>query len=164
MTYMVSAHYTAIIFIKELTAVISFKLSRTEPEYKRTRVLVQRMIRLTVETGVLTGKKWWRFLSHILKRSTAFVAILNILLVVAPKGHPQYYQVTSALLSKMYANTIMVILNSRIILSGTSHWDSKEEKLQVAALIFAPVEGLELTSEDSWYIMVVSVDDHHLHF
>ncbi|PPQ71716.1 hypothetical protein CVT25_004851, partial [Psilocybe cyanescens] len=112
---------------------MSSKLSYTKPEYKKTRVLVKKLIRLTVETGVLT----------------AFVALLNIILVVAPTGHSQYYQITSALLSKMYANTIMVILNSRMSIIGLSKWDTGEEDILAADLIFASAEQLDLTLEES---------------
>ncbi|PPQ83992.1 hypothetical protein CVT25_000538, partial [Psilocybe cyanescens] len=112
---------------------MSSKLSHTKPEYKKTRVLVQKLIRLTVETGVLT----------------AFVALLNIILVVAPTDHPQYYQITSALLSKMYANTIMVILNSRMSFIGVSKWDTGQEGVLAAGLIFASAERPDLTFEES---------------
>ena len=48
---------------------------------------------------------------------TATIAIINLILFVLPGNHPTYYQTTTAILGKMYSNTMMVTLNSRITIS-----------------------------------------------
>ncbi|KDR74371.1 hypothetical protein GALMADRAFT_157591 [Galerina marginata CBS 339.88] len=76
-------------------------LTRTKSSFNKTRTIIRKIIRLTIETGTLT----------------ASIAILNIVFVVLP-GRQPYYQVTSALLSKLYANTLLVLLNSRVELTS----------------------------------------------
>lgn len=94
----------------------------------RTRAIVQKLMRLTIETGTCTGiQPFFAILCHkplspLRSRPTsAAFAIVNIILVNLP-GEPPYYQANAALLSKMYANTMMVLINSRMQLSsGDSH-------------------------------------------
>lgn len=49
--------------------------------------------------------------------STAAVSTLNLILFVSQGNHSTYYQTTAAILGKMYSNTMMVVLNSRIVFS-----------------------------------------------
>ncbi|KDR76220.1 hypothetical protein GALMADRAFT_466418 [Galerina marginata CBS 339.88] len=73
-----------------------FYLSRSKTEWKPTKYIIQRLIRVVIETGTLT----------------ATIAIVNLSLSVLP-GQPTYYQTTSSALGKMYSNTMMVVFNSR---------------------------------------------------
>ena len=57
---------------------------------------------------------WWYFFQNF---CTATIAIINLILFVLPGNHPTYYQTTTAILGKMYSNTMMVTLNSRITIS-----------------------------------------------
>ncbi|KAF9529224.1 hypothetical protein CPB83DRAFT_852888 [Crepidotus variabilis] len=74
-----------------------FHLSRLNTEWKATKDTANRLIRLVVETGTLT----------------ATLAIINAVLSGLPK-HPTYFQVSSAILGKLYSNSMLVMLNSRI--------------------------------------------------
>ncbi|KAH9481993.1 hypothetical protein JR316_0006523 [Psilocybe cubensis] len=67
----------------------------------RTRKIVRRLIRLTVEAGSLT----------------AAMGIITIAFVLMPSPET-YYQTSAAILSKLYSNTMMVVLNSRMELSS----------------------------------------------
>ncbi|KAF4613450.1 hypothetical protein D9613_008127 [Agrocybe pediades] len=74
---------------------------------KHTRRLVQKLIRLTIETGTLT----------------VIIAIINLFTLNLPKGHATFYEtlvstVSTAVLSKVYANMMLVLLNSRADFSG----------------------------------------------
>jgi len=63
----------------------------------RTRTLVRRLVRLTIEAGTLT----------------AAMGIITIAFVLIPSPET-YYQTSAAVLSKLYSNTMLVVLNSRI--------------------------------------------------
>jgi len=79
----------------------------------QTRKHLRKLVRLSIETGSLT----------------AIMAILNIMLIVVPMGFksnsksgsmpPAYYQTSATVLSKMYANTLVVMLNSRMELRAS---------------------------------------------
>ncbi|KDR78573.1 hypothetical protein GALMADRAFT_1256721 [Galerina marginata CBS 339.88] len=88
---------------------MTYLLARSIDQVKgQTRKRLRKLVRLSIETGSLT----------------AIMAILNIMLVVVPMGFksnskpgsmtPAYYQTTATVLSKMYANTLVVMLNSRM--------------------------------------------------
>ncbi|KDR72410.1 hypothetical protein GALMADRAFT_143241 [Galerina marginata CBS 339.88] len=77
---------------------MTYYLSRRGSEgMKDTQVLLKRVIRLIIETGT----------------ATAAVATLNLILASLP-NHPSYYQVPSEILAKVYSNSMMVLLNSRM--------------------------------------------------
>ncbi|KDR70736.1 hypothetical protein GALMADRAFT_254773 [Galerina marginata CBS 339.88] len=75
---------------------MTYFLSKSKTDWKPTKNIIQRLIRLIIETGTLT----------------AAMAIVNLALSVLPGG-PTYFQTTSSMLGKMYSNTMMVVLNSR---------------------------------------------------
>ncbi|KDR76716.1 hypothetical protein GALMADRAFT_139610 [Galerina marginata CBS 339.88] len=70
---------------------------RTAGTVKSTDVVLKRVIKLVIETGTIT----------------AAVAILNLILISLP-SHTSYYLVPSESLAKIYSNSMMVVLNSRI--------------------------------------------------
>ncbi|KDR70018.1 hypothetical protein GALMADRAFT_255379 [Galerina marginata CBS 339.88] len=72
-------------------------LSRRNTGMKHTQVLLNKIIRLTIETG----------------SASAVIAILTFALAILP-GHPTYYQATVALLGKLYANSMLAVFNSRM--------------------------------------------------
>jgi len=80
---------------------LTYSLSKRKTAWKPTQRMVQRLTRLIIGTGILT----------------AAIAIINLILFVLPGTHPTYYQTTTAIIGKIYSNTMMVTLNSRINLS-----------------------------------------------
>jgi hypothetical protein len=54
----------------------------------------------------------------------AAIAIVNLILFMLP-GHPTYYQAPSAILGILYATTMMVVINSHIVMS---HHDSASDE------------------------------------
>ncbi|PPQ72104.1 hypothetical protein CVT26_006882 [Gymnopilus dilepis] len=62
-----------------------------------TQIFLRKVIRLVIETGTVT----------------ALVAIINLILVLLP-SRPAYYQIPSEVLAKVYSNSMMVMLNSRM--------------------------------------------------
>ncbi|KAF9526408.1 hypothetical protein CPB83DRAFT_467878 [Crepidotus variabilis] len=80
-----------------IAGAMTYYLQKHNSRRSSTRRIVQRIIRLVIETGTLT----------------AVLAIVNLALSVLP-GQPTYFQTTSAVLGKMYSNTMMVVFNSRM--------------------------------------------------
>ncbi|PPQ96551.1 hypothetical protein CVT26_006338 [Gymnopilus dilepis] len=82
---------------------MTYYLSRHMPDSMHdTQVLLKKVMTLVIETGT----------------ATAAIAILNLVLAVLP-SRPSYYQVPSEILAKVYSNSMMVLLNSRMSI-GTS--------------------------------------------
>ena len=80
-----------------------------------TRVGLRKVIRLVIETGTITGQFSLPLLVEQ-KLSTfvylAAVAILNLILINITGT--SYYLVPSEILAKIYSNSMMVVLNSRM--------------------------------------------------
>ncbi|KAF4616577.1 hypothetical protein D9613_008945 [Agrocybe pediades] len=81
--------------------------SRGNGIMQSTHVRLRKVIRLVIETGTVT----------------AAVAILNLILILLP-GQPSYYLVTSEILAKVYSNSMMVVLNSRMRIGPEAANDS----------------------------------------
>ncbi|KAF9262829.1 hypothetical protein L218DRAFT_840393, partial [Marasmius fiardii PR-910] len=80
---------------------MTYALSRYDAEFKDTRDLLRRIIRLTMETGSLT----------------AAVATVDLILFLVFPATP--YHITAALiLAKVYSNSLLVIFNSRVRIVG----------------------------------------------
>jgi hypothetical protein len=83
---------------------------------KSTQVLLKRIIRLVIETGTVTGTH--SYLPYDITNEmpitlAAAVAIINLVFAVLPT-HPSYFTAPSEILAKVYSNSMMVVLNSRM--------------------------------------------------
>ncbi|KAJ6602704.1 hypothetical protein DFH09DRAFT_1125356 [Mycena vulgaris] len=97
---------------------MTYYLSRNDPQIRRTRVLVSKLIRLIIETGSLT----------------AAVALTGVALWFAFPGQ-LYYTVLGISLPTLYANTTLVVLNARFqILGGRGTCQSATD------ILSAPIE------------------------
>ncbi|SJL07148.1 uncharacterized protein ARMOST_10491 [Armillaria ostoyae] len=80
---------------------IAIGLMRSTTNFRRTRMLITKIIRLTIETGSMT----------------AVVALLNVILFfVFP--HQTFYMTPALLMPKLYTNTVYMVLNSRMRIIG----------------------------------------------
>ncbi|SJK98181.1 uncharacterized protein ARMOST_01442 [Armillaria ostoyae] len=81
--------------------------------FNDTRILVTKLIRLTIETGSVT----------------AVVALLNLILFYAfPRQ--TFYGTPALIMPKLYANTVYMVLNSRIrILGGRDTYTSSTDRI-----------------------------------
>ncbi|KAK0472971.1 hypothetical protein IW261DRAFT_1505981, partial [Armillaria novae-zelandiae] len=80
---------------------MTYYLMRSTTNFRRTRMLVSKIIRLTIETGSMT----------------AVVALLNVVLfIVLP--HQNSYMAPGLVLPKLYANSVYMVLNSRFRIIG----------------------------------------------
>ncbi|KAK0223766.1 hypothetical protein IW262DRAFT_1458798 [Armillaria fumosa] len=83
-------------------------LMRSTTNFRRTRMLITKIIRLTIETGSVT----------------AVVALLNFVLFIA-FPHQTPYITPGLLVPKLYANSVYMILNSRFkIIDGRDTYES----------------------------------------
>ncbi|KAK0433779.1 hypothetical protein EV421DRAFT_2039976 [Armillaria borealis] len=80
---------------------MTYYLMRSNTSFRQTRMLVTKLIRLTIETGSVT----------------ALVALITVILFFA---FPQqtFYGTPAFIIPKLYANTILMVLNSRIRIMG----------------------------------------------
>uniref|UniRef100_A0A0W0G027 DUF6534 domain-containing protein n=1 Tax=Moniliophthora roreri TaxID=221103 RepID=A0A0W0G027_MONRR len=80
-----------------IAASMTFYLSKIKNGFKRTEAMIRKLIRVTVETGTMTA---------------AIASLCLILFLSFP--NTTYYSSISLIIPKTYANTIFVILNSRM--------------------------------------------------
>ncbi|PBK79061.1 hypothetical protein ARMGADRAFT_854477, partial [Armillaria gallica] len=80
---------------------MTYYLTRRNISFRQTRFLVTKLIRLIIETG----------------SATAVFALLNLILFFA-FPHQTFYTAPALLMPKLYANSIYVVLNSRIRILG----------------------------------------------
>ncbi|KAK0222437.1 hypothetical protein EDD85DRAFT_796326 [Armillaria nabsnona] len=80
---------------------MTYYLMRSNTSLRRTRMLVTKIIRLTIETG----------------SATALVALVTCILFLA-FPHQTFYVAPAVLMPKLYVNAIYMVLNSRIRIMG----------------------------------------------
>ncbi|KAK0468808.1 hypothetical protein IW261DRAFT_1406818 [Armillaria novae-zelandiae] len=80
---------------------MTYYLMRCNTSFRRTRIMVSNLIRLTIETGT----------------TTAVVVLLTLILFfVFP--HQTFYGTAGVIIPKLYTNAILMVLNSRIRIVG----------------------------------------------
>ncbi|KAK0486406.1 hypothetical protein IW261DRAFT_795373 [Armillaria novae-zelandiae] len=80
---------------------MTYYLTRCQTGFRPTQILITKLIRLTIETGSVT----------------AIIALVTMILFFA-FPHQIFYVTPSLVISKLYANTIYIVLNSRIRIIG----------------------------------------------
>jgi len=80
---------------------MTYYLTKSDTGFRKTHVIITRLTRLTIETGSLTAV-------------TALATL--ILFIVLPQRI--YYSTLATILEKLYANSILAVLNSRIKIVG----------------------------------------------
>jgi len=81
---------------------MTYYLSTRNTGFRSTNVLISRLIRMTVETGTIT----------------ATMATLDVILFLSFR-HANYHTVPALILAKLYSNTCLAVLNSRIRILGS---------------------------------------------
>ncbi|KAK0483094.1 hypothetical protein EDD18DRAFT_1362067 [Armillaria luteobubalina] len=108
---------------------MTYYLLRSNTGFRRTQILVTKLICLIIETGSLT----------------AVIALVTFILFFA-FPHQAYYRTPAVITSKLYANTIYMVLNSRIqIMDGrdtyTSSTDMEITTTMVRDITSHPTQG-----------------------
>ncbi|KAJ7208627.1 hypothetical protein GGX14DRAFT_633504, partial [Mycena pura] len=98
---------------------MTYYLAKSGSGYRQTRVLISKLIRLTIETGSIT----------------AVVAIVNLILFFAFPGKT-YYTAAALITPKLYANTMLAVLNARFqILGGRATYISSSDTANILSTI-----------------------------
>ncbi|TFK33881.1 hypothetical protein BDQ12DRAFT_657512 [Crucibulum laeve] len=97
-----------------IAACMSYELSRRGTGFRSTQALLIRILRLVVGTGILT----------------ALMDIVNLILFNGI-SHTAYFIVPGAILGKLYTNSMMVILNSRLDIVGGRHADQSGSEIMM---------------------------------
>ncbi|KAK0223768.1 hypothetical protein IW262DRAFT_1458812 [Armillaria fumosa] len=125
----------------------SFSLLRSTTNFRRTRVLVTKIIRLSIETGSVT----------------AVVALLNFILFIA-FPHKTFYITPSLLVPKLYANAVYMMLNSRFQIIGgrdtyVSSIDISITTMVIRDVISQSAEGTQPAEEMQGPASVVTISN-----
>ena len=126
-----------------------WQLSRHDITIKRTKAILKKIIRLTIETGSLTGRwKLYSLLANLCGRLNklsipALIAILCFVLAATlPRNN--YHRVSSGIIGKVYANSMLVLINSRMTL-GFEETPSTYTSLVIFAM--EPTNGKDIAIE-----------------
>ncbi|KAH9483488.1 hypothetical protein JR316_0002956 [Psilocybe cubensis] len=118
------------------------------PKDARNKLTIQKIARITIGTGALTGSSlpidYIASTPNILLiyTQTATTAILCCVLNFIP-SKPAYYQTSTAILGKLYSNSMLVLLNSRMSMSefgGDAAW---RERYVMSSIEFRDLPGFE---------------------
>jgi len=88
-----------------ITLCMSHLLSRLDPGFKSTKILISKIVRMTMETGAIT----------------AAAGLMYVILVVCGPiigVTGSYYIMIAAIMGKLYSNSLLVIFNSRAKISS----------------------------------------------
>ncbi|KAF7333539.1 hypothetical protein MVEN_02370200 [Mycena venus] len=97
---------------------MTYYLAKNDTGFRQTHVLISKLIRLTIETGAVTGTEYFVG-SHELRTYclVAVVALTNLILLFAFPGRV-HYTTPALIMPKLYANTIIAVLNARLQIVG----------------------------------------------
>ncbi|PBL04248.1 hypothetical protein ARMGADRAFT_1070725 [Armillaria gallica] len=132
----------------------TYYLMRSNTGFRRTRILVSKLIRLTIETGTVT----------------IVVVLLGLVLFFA-FPHETFYGTISVIVPKLYANGILMVLNSRIRIVGgrdthTSSTDMSITTTMMRDITSQSTEGTQPMDGMQGQVSVIAItqeafnDDH----
>ncbi|KAK0470811.1 hypothetical protein IW261DRAFT_1345158 [Armillaria novae-zelandiae] len=112
---------------------MTYYLTRSKTGFRRTQILVTKITRLTIETGSMT-------------------AIANLVAIILFLAFPRqtFYMAPSLVISKLYANSIYMVLNSRIQIMGGRDTYRSSTDLEITTTMIRditshPAEGAQRT-------------------
>ncbi|KAK0226571.1 hypothetical protein IW262DRAFT_776848 [Armillaria fumosa] len=135
---------------------MTYYLMRSNTGFHRTRIIVTKLIRLTIETGSVT----------------AVVALLNLILFFALPNQ-SFYTAPALLMPELYANSVYMVLNSRIRIMGgrdtyTSSTDMSITTTMIRDITSESTEGTQRADEMQGQASMcaitkeVFIDDHEM--
>ncbi|KAK7455826.1 hypothetical protein VKT23_010860 [Stygiomarasmius scandens] len=104
--------------------------------FRKTKLLLTRLIRITIETGSIT----------------AIVASLTLILVISFPDQT-YYTTPSLIIPKLYANTLLVILNSRFRIVGGRDDEDYSNMTSIEFRLSQPAQDNGRTSRNSGVVL-----------
>ncbi len=84
--------------------------------FKNTHNIIVRLIRMSIETGCVTGKRVHSAISIFIVLIEVILALINsvVLVLLCLPSHLPYYSAAVSIVTKAYSNSMMAVLNSRI--------------------------------------------------
>ncbi|KAK7049823.1 hypothetical protein VNI00_005253 [Paramarasmius palmivorus] len=129
---------------------MSWFLAQSGTIFKETKDVIGRLIRLTIETGVIT----------------ALFAVLDLSLFLAYPQHT-YHVVPAFCLGKMYSNALLVVLNNRAHIANRRSQDRSSTGFTTGTINFSldavQVESIILTQTSAGSRSSVTAHDARLH-
>ncbi|PBK86532.1 hypothetical protein ARMGADRAFT_1086380 [Armillaria gallica] len=124
---------------------MTYYLTRRNTNFRQTRILITKLIRLTIETGSVT----------------AVVTLLSLILFFAFPGQT-FYATPAFIISKLYANTVYMVLNSRIRIMGgrdiyTSSTDMETTTTMIRDITSHSTQGTQQTDGVQVQASVVAI-------
>ncbi|KAJ7132619.1 hypothetical protein C8R46DRAFT_1140430, partial [Mycena filopes] len=108
-----------------IAACMTYYLARSDTGFRRTHALITKLIRLSIETGILT----------------ALMALLILVLFFGLPGKA-YYSVPGTFIPMVYANTMFAVLNSRFqILNGRAYVPTSDMLMSIPSHLRDTVPG-----------------------
>ncbi|KAK0454316.1 hypothetical protein EV421DRAFT_2029411 [Armillaria borealis] len=123
----------------------SLSLMHRNTGFRQTQILITKLIRLTIETGSMT----------------AVTAFLNLVFFFV-FTHETVYMTLAIIMPKLYANTVYMVLNSRIrIMGGRDTYTSSTDMELATTLIMEstphPMQGTQRTDGVQGQVTVVTI-------
>ncbi|KAK0196029.1 hypothetical protein F5146DRAFT_314966, partial [Armillaria mellea] len=125
---------------------MTYYLTHRNPTFRRTQIMVANLIRLTIETGSVT----------------AVVAPLSLILLFVFPGQT-FYGPPMFILPKLYANTVYMVLNSRIrIMGGRDTYTPSSDMMELSITLMMdpdphPMQGTQRTDGVERQATVVTI-------
>ncbi|PBK61336.1 hypothetical protein ARMSODRAFT_1008877 [Armillaria solidipes] len=124
---------------------MTYYLMRSKTGFRQTQIMVTKLIRLTVESGSVT----------------AVGTLINLILFFAFR-HQVFYSTVALIMPKLYANSVYMVLNSRIrIICGrdtyTSSTDMEITTTMMRNTTSHPTQGTQQTDGVQGQVSVVAV-------
>ncbi|PBK61333.1 hypothetical protein ARMSODRAFT_981678 [Armillaria solidipes] len=101
---------------------MTYYLQRSTTGFRRTKILITKLIRLAIETGSVT----------------AVVALLGLILFFG-FPHQTFYGTPAIIQPKLYANSVLVVLNSRIRIVGGRDTDTSSADMSITATMIRDI-------------------------
>ncbi|KAK0226592.1 hypothetical protein IW262DRAFT_1457833 [Armillaria fumosa] len=122
---------------------MTYYLMGRNTAFRRTQILVTKLIRLTIETGSMT----------------AVVALATLILFcVFPEQ--TFYTVPALLIPKLYANSVYMVLNSRIrIIGGRDAYTSTDMSITTTMIRDMTFEGTQPMDGMHCQVLVVAINE-----
>ena len=123
------------------------QLSKDEIQSKQFKRKVTRMLYIIVGTGTLTGT-FRHYITASLHVPSAWPAVVNVTTLVIALTEPDVVFIPSIILSKIYANSMMVLVNNRLSLANSDFTIGDLPTMQISSLHAATVMTASDESQD----------------
>ncbi|KAK0493076.1 hypothetical protein EDD18DRAFT_1464990 [Armillaria luteobubalina] len=152
---------------------MTYYLMRRNTDFRRTQMLVTKLIRLTVETGSVTGMQCTihrrREDNIIYVQLSSLCSVLSFFFAFP---HQTFYGTPTLIVAKLYANNVYMVLNSRIRIIGGRDTYTSSADMSITTTMMRDMtqstEGTPPTDRFQGRVSVIAItpeifiDDHEM--